>query len=86
MHWLNKPKSSKHIWNDRGSGADRDVRIFKLIPPSGYTYLGDVAVPNYGRHDLSKYRYVCVRYVTDILIIASGASAATCNMINTLLP
>ena len=55
---LAKPISYGHIWNDRGSGADRVVRIVKLIPPRGYTCLGDVAVPNYGRPDLSKYRYV----------------------------
>ena len=88
---LAKPISYKLIWNDRGSWADRDVRIFKLIPPSGYTCLGDVAVPNYDdAPDLNKYRYVHVNviclHVSDILIIASGASTVTCNMINTLLP
>ena len=55
---LARPISYGHIWNDRGSGADRDVRIVKLIPPTGYTCLGDVAVPHYGAPDLNKYRYV----------------------------
>ena len=53
-----KPTGSQLIWSDAGSGADDDVKIYELIPPSGYTCLGHVAVRS-GTPSLSSYR--CVR-------------------------
>ena len=37
------------IWNDKGSGADRDVAIWRPLPPSGYYLLGDVATSSYSQ-------------------------------------
>ncbi|KAL5272547.1 hypothetical protein ACHWQZ_G000674 [Mnemiopsis leidyi] len=37
------PVSYSRIWNDRGSGADRDVQLWKANCPPGYVALGDVA-------------------------------------------
>ena len=53
-----KPIGSRRIWTDAGSGADDDVKIYELIPPSGYKCLGHVAVRS-GTPSLSTYR--CVR-------------------------
>ena len=37
------PVSYTKIWNDRGSGADRDVQLWQVNCPAGYVALGDVA-------------------------------------------
>ena len=58
---LAKPLGFQHIWNDRGSGANNDVLIAKLVPTHGYTCLGDVAVPNYGyKPDLNTCKHTRV--------------------------
>jgi hypothetical protein len=44
---LAPPASFTEIWNDRGSGAHRDVRVMRMNPPSGYTCLGNVAIEGY---------------------------------------
>ena len=36
-----------HIWNDAGSGADRDLSLWRARVPQGYFSLGDVAVPTH---------------------------------------
>ena len=55
---LAPPASFSEIWNDRGSGADRDVRVVKMNPPSGYICLGNVAVVGYNSYpDRNQYRY-----------------------------
>ena len=41
---LARPADLVEVWNDWGSGADEDVRILRMDPPSGYTCLGYVAV------------------------------------------
>ena len=37
------PVSYKRIWNDGGSGADRNVQLWSVNCPAGYVSLGDVA-------------------------------------------
>ena len=55
---LAPPMSYIEVWRDRGSGADQDVKIFRLIPKSSYTCLGYVAVNGYNTlPDLNRYRY-----------------------------
>ena len=44
---LSPPVSFTEVWNDRGSGANQDVRIMRMNPPTGYTCLGHVAVLGY---------------------------------------
>jgi hypothetical protein len=41
------PASFTEIWNDRGSGANRDVRVMRMNPPRGYICLGYVAIEGY---------------------------------------
>ena len=54
---LAKPTGFQEVWRDRGSGADRDVKIMRIVPPHGYVCLGDVAVNNYGATpDYNLYR------------------------------
>lgn len=55
---LAPPTGFSEVWTDRGSGADRDVRVMKMNPPSGYTCLGHVAVEGYNTYpDTNRYRY-----------------------------
>ena len=44
---LARPTGFTEIWNDRESDANRDVRVMKMNPPSGYTCLGYVAIEGY---------------------------------------
>ena len=60
-----KPISVSRIWTDAGSGADDDVKIYKLTPQSGYTCLGHVAVQS-GTPNLSNYRCVRSDYVENV--------------------
>jgi len=57
---LIKPTSFSLVWNDRGSGADADVSIYKMKAPSGYTCLGAVAVASFQTKP-DKSRYCCVK-------------------------
>ena len=43
-----RPLGYHWVWDDRGSGADQDVSIWRPIPPKGYVCLGDVAVARHG--------------------------------------
>ena len=59
---LARPVSATRIWTDAGSGAKKDVAIYKLNPPSGYQCLGFVARRWYtGLTYGSLGRYRCVR-------------------------
>lgn len=40
---VQSPVSYSKIWNDRGSGADRDVQLWEVHCPGGYVALGNVA-------------------------------------------
>ena len=58
---LAQPTDYREIWNDRGSGADDDVRFLRMNNPTGYTCLGYLAVKGYGTvPNLSQYRYVYI--------------------------
>ena len=57
---LVNPSSFSLVWNDRGSGADDDVAIYRMNAPSGYTCLGAVAVRNHSTQP-DKQKYCCVR-------------------------
>lgn len=45
--YVQQPISYELIWNDRGSGGQHDVSIYRPIPSSGYISLGDVVVQGY---------------------------------------
>ena len=61
---LAPPAGFSEVWNDQGSGADRDVRVMRMNPPSGYTCLGYVAVIGYGTNpDRNRYRYVRCSFI-----------------------
>jgi hypothetical protein len=53
--------SYSKIWNDAGSGADRDVQLWKVNCPGGYVSLGNVATsgsyPKLGNVYCVKYSY-----------------------------
>ena len=54
---LAPPTGFKEIWRDKGSGADRDVKVMKMRAPNGYTCLGYVAVRGYkNTPDKGQYR------------------------------
>ena len=57
---ISQPIESTWIWDDAGSGANSDVAIYSLTPPSSdYTCLGHVATKgNSIKPDLSNYRCV----------------------------
>ena len=40
-------KDFENVWDDRGSGATRDVTILRPKAPAGFYTLGHVAVPRY---------------------------------------
>ena len=64
---LAAPAGFTEVWNDRGSGADRDVRVFRMNPPSGYTCLGDVAIEGYSSiPNRYNYRYIFCSYIMSI--------------------
>jgi hypothetical protein len=44
---MKKPNGYKLIYNDKGSGADKDLSIWEPIPPKGYVALGHVAQRGY---------------------------------------
>jgi hypothetical protein len=62
---LVQPVSFTKVWTDSGSGADWDVSIYTMVPPSGYTCLGGVAVRSGSiLPDTSKYCCVKNEFVT----------------------
>lgn len=72
---MSKPIDYKQIWDDSGSGADDNVAIYSLTPPSSeYKCLGHVATEgNNIAPNLSNYR--CVR--NDFLANAPVNSGST---------
>lgn len=44
-----EPVDYKPIWNDKGSGADRDGAVWRPIPPPGYVALGDLFWAGYDK-------------------------------------
>ena len=67
---LAKPLGYDWRWNDSGTSGDADVTLWSPIAPSGYTCLGDVAVPNHSDFGPSTDMLRCVR--DDLLL--SGSS------------
>ena len=53
---LAQPVGFTEVWNDAGSGARRDVKIYRMDPPPGYTCLGYVAAEGSSVPDLFHYR------------------------------
>ena len=62
---LKAPQQFRQRWNDKGSGARRDLSIWEPICPSGYVSLGYVAVRSH-RKKPSKTDIMCVKrtYIT----------------------
>jgi len=58
---IRPPVSFSKIWNDRGSGAKRDVTLWRVVCPGGYVSLGGVATdgryPNSGDVSCIKRSY-----------------------------
>lgn len=42
------PTNFENIWDDRGTGSDRDVRVWRAQEENGFKRLGDVAIGRYG--------------------------------------
>lgn len=56
---LARPTGYKKIWDDSGSGADKDGSCWRPKPPTGYVALGDVFVGGYDAPDIDDV--MCVR-------------------------
>ena len=56
------PKSYEKIWTDAGSGADKDVAIWRPVCPAGYVALGMVATS--GPYPDSPISCIKLKYVT----------------------
>lgn len=58
---LASPEGFERIWVDRGSGADRDVSIWRPKAPNGYVALGYMSGAGF---DVEPYKnhYVCVHH------------------------
>ncbi len=46
------------VWTDKGSGAEKDVAIYRVVPPEGFFTLGDYAIATY-----KKRRVRCITIV-----------------------
>lgn len=55
---LAKPIDYAGIWNDSGSGADRDVSVWRPVCPNGYQALGDVANGSHAKPSIDEVRCV----------------------------
>mmetsp|Transcript_2965 Transcript_2965/g.6510 ORF Transcript_2965/g.6510 Transcript_2965/m.6510 type:complete len:1386 (+) Transcript_2965:77-4234(+) len=62
---LMPPLDYNLIWKDSGSGGDMDGSFWEPIPRTGYTCLGHVAQPNYGKPSTDLIRCIKTRYVVD---------------------
>ena len=52
------------VWDDKGSGAHKDVSIYRMIAPQGFTCLGSVVIASHEETpDPSKYCCVANEYV-----------------------
>ncbi len=56
---LRPPSGFRKVWDDSGSGADRDGSVWKPVAPSGYVCLGDVTNGSHDQPEVSDYR--CLR-------------------------
>jgi hypothetical protein len=45
---VSKPLGYNWVWNDRSSGGNQDISLWKPIAPAGYVCLGDVITNNHG--------------------------------------
>lgn len=61
---LRAPTDYDLVWNDSGSGADRDGSMWRPVPPQGYVALGLVCNGGYDKPSLDAVR--CVR--TDLVM------------------
>ncbi|MCY4045112.1 MAG: Vps62-related protein [Cellvibrionales bacterium] len=43
-----RPAGYNWVWNDRGTGASRDLSVWRPIPQAGYICLGDIVTNNHG--------------------------------------
>ena len=56
------PYNFEAMYDDRGSGGDQDVTLWRVIAPTGYTALGDIVNIGYNfPPDSIKNLYRCVR-------------------------
>uniref|UniRef100_A0A8H7NI21 DUF946 domain-containing protein n=1 Tax=Bionectria ochroleuca TaxID=29856 RepID=A0A8H7NI21_BIOOC len=53
------PEGYNQIWNDKGSGAEKDGSIWRPVAPSGYVAMGDIAQSGYSQPDTN--RIWCLR-------------------------
>jgi hypothetical protein len=60
---LARPVDYHWLWDDGGSGGEHDVSFWDPVPPSGYTCLGSVANPGYGKPSTDLIRCVKSEYV-----------------------
>jgi hypothetical protein len=60
---LMPPTGYQWIWDDKGSGADRDGSCWRPIAPPGYAALGDVFVEGYAAPSLSYVMCVATELV-----------------------
>ena len=66
---LKSPIDHRWAWDDSGSGADNDVKVYELLPPLGYKCLGNVAMGSY-RSGPNLKNYACVKteYLEEVQI------------------
>ena len=57
---LRAPLSFRQRWNDRGSGANKDVTFYEPICPTGYRALGHISIASY-RTQPQKREFRCVK-------------------------
>ena len=55
---VKEAKGYTEIWNDRKSGANDDITVWRAQCPSGYSTLGDITVGKYGNPDIQVW---CVK-------------------------
>jgi len=41
------PTGLEEMWNDRGSGSEVDVAVWNMVPPYGFTCVGNIAIGAY---------------------------------------
>lgn len=73
---LAEPTGLDKMWDDGGSGADRDCNIWRLKCPDGYVAMGDVVTDN-GNPDKSAFR--CIKQTAtnakgETVALVSGAT------------
>ena len=70
---LAPPLSFSEIWRDSGSGADKDVKVLRMDPMTGYTCLGHVAITGYNSvPDIKQYRFVLCAITGEVIMFLVG--------------